>query len=412
VRRGLGVLAGDHLKAASDRRLPVAGLGLLYRKGAFHQRIEGGAQHEYYEPLDVAAAGLTDTGVRVRMELDQEHALVAVWRLDVGTVPLYLRDTALRENSAETRAITNRLYSGDEEHRLRQEIVLGVGGLRALGVHAQLFHLNEGHAGFLALELLVSGVAFEQALASVRGSVRFTTHTPVPAGIDRFARASVERFLSAWTHRHHVAPEALPALCEHPDDLLGLFNMAAFCLRIAGRTNGVSRLHGEVSCGLFSGLPGGREITHVTNGVHARTWVAPAWQQRIDETLGPGWTNGDPITWQRVDAIPDRDLEQARTRARGPAGARARGQPARDIRCGRAHRRLRAALRDVQARRAAAAARAAARRAAAVGRPPIPFVFAGKAHPADHDSKRLLEAVTALARSSAGHGRVVFLPDY
>ncbi len=417
---GLGVLAGDHLKAASDRRLPLVGLGLLYREGAFHQRIEGGAQHEYYEPLDAAAAGLTDTGVRVRVELDQEHALVAVWRLDVGTVPLYLLDTALPENTAETRAITNRLYSGDEEHRLRQEIVLGVGGLRALralGVHPQIFHLNEGHAGFLALELLhellASGVGFAQALASVRGSVRFTTHTPVPAGIDRFARGSVERYLGAWAHRHHVAPGTLLALGEHPDDPPGVFNMAAFCLRIAGRTNGVSRLHGEVSRGLFSALPGSKDITSVTNGVHARTWVAPAWQQLFDGALGPAWANGDPLSWQRVDEIADRELAQARTRARADLVARVRAcspQATFDpdaLTVGFARRFAtykRAALLLQHEQRLGELLQTADR--------PIQFVFAGKAHPADHEGKALIETVVGLAHSAVGRGRVVFLPDY
>ena len=204
---GLGVLAGDHLKAASDLGLPLVAVGLLYAEGYFRQRLNAdGVQEERYPPLDPHGLALQPTGVQVSVEIDGEDVHINVWRADVGRVPLYLLDTNVEGNSAGAMAITDRLYGGDTEHRLRQEMVLGIGGVRALrtlGLRPQVFHTNEGHAGFLALErlreLVGQGFRFDEAIEFVRAGGVFTTHTPVPAGIDRFSRELMEKYFSGFT---------------------------------------------------------------------------------------------------------------------------------------------------------------------------------------------------------------------
>ena len=419
---GLGVLAGDHLKAASDARLPLAGVGLLYREGFFHQSLDAsGGQTERYEFLDPAAAALTDTGLRVQVELGRVHARVAIWRADVGRVPLYLLDTALPGNSRPTRAITDRLYGGDSQHRLRQELILGVGGVRALqalGVHPRLYHLNEGHAGFLALEMLntalADGADLEYAIESVRGRVVFTTHTPVPAGMDRFPDDLLHAYLVAWEHRHHVPPARLLELGRMPGDPPGVFNMASFCMRLAGRANGVSKLHGGVSRELFAGVPGAEAIGHVTNGVHARTWVSPELQEVFDRQLGPAWAAGDQAAWDRVPTVRDIDMRSARRAARrrliDHIECAAPGMPPLDpeaLTVGFARRFAtykRASLLFVHRERLA--------RLLADDHHPIQFIFAGKAHPADEGGKALIREITGASGESWSRGRVVFLPDY
>src|SRR5688500_16733486 len=213
---GLGILAGDHLKASSDLAVPLVGIGLFYREGFFRQLVTDGRQHEWYQQQDASILGLSDTGVRVPVELGDHTAWVRVWRCEVGAPPLFMLDTDLPENSARDRAITDRLYSGDQEHRLRQELVLGVGGARALtalGIAPRCYHLNEGHAGLLILELLggylEQGLSFSHAIAAVRPLTLFTTHTPVPAGIDRFPRDLFARYVGAWCERNRITMDDL-----------------------------------------------------------------------------------------------------------------------------------------------------------------------------------------------------------
>jgi starch phosphorylase len=419
---GLGVLAGDHLKAASDRRLPLAGVGLLYREGFFHQAIdEGGDQTERYEHLDPATTGLVDTGVRVVVEMGRVRPRVAIWRADVGVVPLYLLDTMVPGNSRPTQAITDRLYSGDGQHRLRQELVLGIGGVRALkalGIHPEVFHLNEGHAGFLGLELLhdliAEGESLESAIEIARDRVVFTTHTPVPAGIDRFPDELLAGYLTHWEESHGVATGSLLDLGRMPGDPPGVFNMAAFCLQLAGRTNGVSRLHGGVSRSLFEGVPGADAIGHVTNGVHARTWVSAERQELLDRHLGPSWARGDAAAWERVGEIPDDRLRDARRAARrrlldriacAVPGSTTLDPEALTIGFARRFATYkRAALLLLQGDRLA--------RLLANDDRPVQLVFSGKAHPADEEGKAVLRAITAAAREPWSRGRLVFLPDY
>ncbi|HEX7094608.1 MAG TPA: alpha-glucan family phosphorylase, partial [Acidimicrobiales bacterium] len=312
---GLGILAGDHLKTASDLGVPLVGVGLFYRQGFFRQRVAEGRQHEWYPWQRPEAMGIADTGVVVDVPMGTVAVRAKVWRCDVGAVPLYLLDTYLAENAHEDRMITDRLYGGDQEHRLRQEIVLGIGGARALaalGIEPVKYHLNEGHAGLLVLELidrqLRRGATFKQAVESIRPQVLFTTHTPVPAGIDRFPRALFSRYVEPWASSHGVSMHDVYALGSVPGQTDDTFNMAALCLSSASEANGVSRLHGAVSREIFAALPLGPSITSVTNGVHARTWVDTDLQELFDRYLGPTWSDGDPDAWARVDDIPDVDL--------------------------------------------------------------------------------------------------------
>lgn len=419
---GLGVLAGDHLKAASDERLPLVAVGLLYREGFFHQAIEDGHQVEHYSASPLQFAGVRDTGVRVRVQLDGHSVLVAAWCVDVGTVPLYLLDTHLSENSVELRNITDRLYSGDREHRLNQEVVLGIGGVRvlqALGIHPDIYHLNEGHSGFLLLELLHDALAhgdtLPQAIESVRERARFTTHTPVPAGIDRFDDGLLHRYLGPWARRHGIPEEKLLELGRLPSDAPGVFNLAAFCLRLAEQANGVSKLHGTVSRELFAGVPGSQRISSITNGVHSRSWVSHSLQAIFDARLGRGWAEGRGAAWARVDELTDSEL-----------------------RCDRDERRLElidfiehrmpGSTRDLDpgvltvgfARRFAPYKRATlffrdqARIEALLANDerPVQFVVAGKSHPEDDPGKALIRQLLEFAERPETRGRVVFLPDY
>jgi glycogen phosphorylase len=279
---GLGILAGDHLKASSDLGVPLIGVGLLYAEGYFHQQLnQDGWQEERNERIDPAAHGVHSTGLTINVDLADTTAVVAIWRVDVGRIPLYLLDTNLPENTPDVVAVTNRLYAGDEQHRLRQEIILGIGGvraLRALGITPQVFHSNEGHAGFLGLERLReftdTGLTFAEAIEAVRGGGVFTTHTPVPAGIDRFPRRLFEFYFASFATSCGVTFDELFALGQRADEPDGKFNMAVMGLRLAARSNGVARLHGEVAREMFGGmwpdLPSNETpIGHITNGVHA-----------------------------------------------------------------------------------------------------------------------------------------------
>src|SRR5947209_10902473 len=250
---GLGVLAGDHLKGAADMGLPLVGVGLFYDHGYFHQKLDdSGWQQEEFPRLDPAALPMSPVDARVRLELAGEAVEAEVWRHDVGTVPLYLLHVD---------GVTDRLYGGDVEHRLRQEVVLGVGGVRLLaelGVDAEVFHSNEGHAGFLTLERLRravrdDGLSFEKAVERVRPGGIFTTHTPVPAGIDRFPRELMEKYFGAWAADCGVDVDRLMALGHFPGEPPDApFNIAVLGLRLAGRANAVSQLHAEVSRQMFA----------------------------------------------------------------------------------------------------------------------------------------------------------------
>lgn len=418
---GLGILAGDHLKAASDLGVPLVGVGLFYRQGFFRQRVAENRQHEWYQWQRPQARGLADTGVVVDVPVGEATVRAKVWRCDVGAVPLYLLDTYLPENAPNDRVITDRLYGGDQEHRLRQELVLGVGGARALaalGIEPTKYHLNEGHAGLLVLELidreLAKGSTFRHAVAAIRPRALFTTHTPVPAGIDRFPHELFARYLGPWAAERGISMDDLFALGHLPNDGDGhSFNMAALCLSTAGEANGVSKLHGAVSREMFAALPLGPSITSVTNGVHARTWVDTELQQVFDHHLGPSWADGDPAAWAKVDDIPDTVLREIwATNRRDLADlAVARGATSKldpnTLTIGFARR-------FATYKRASLLLNDRERLSRILGDDdrPVQFVFAGKAHPADEAGKALLAAINEFAADPASCGRFVFVPDY
>jgi glycogen phosphorylase len=387
---GLGVLAGDHLKAAADLGVPLVGIGLFYRQGYFHQALdEGGWQHERYYDLDPDAVGLEPTDAEVEVDLAGTPVTARAWHLGVGSVPLYF---------LEADGVTDRLYGGDTEHRLRQEIVLGMGGVRLLerlGLEAQVFHSNEGHAGFLALErvrqaVVEHGLSFEDAVASVRPGGVFTTHTPVPAGIDRFPRALMERYFGAWAAGCGIGIDDLMALGHEPGEPADApFNMAVMGLRLAGRANAVSRLHAEVSRRMFAALDA--PIDYVTNGVHAPTW-GPS-DGTLDEL-------GDDELWEHRRAGRRQLVAFVKERRAGELDPDV-------LTIGFARRFAaykRATLLLSQPDRLRALLLSADR--------PVQLVFSGKAHPADQEGKELIRQVAGFSRRADLRHRMAFVEDY
>jgi starch phosphorylase len=413
---GLGVLAGDHLKSASELKTPLVGIGLFYSDGVFHQVIEEGNQVEEYRSNPADGLGAVDTGLVVEIPIKDRTVFVRVWQLEVGRVRLLLLDTDLGANHDDDRRITDQLYIGFGAHRVEQEMVLGVGGARALaalGWDAAVFHLNEGHAGFVALELLDRLVDGDlgAAVEAIRPGIIFTTHTPVPAGIDRFDRDVVSPYLEPWAKRWGKELDDLWPIGADPDDD-HRFNMAAWCLRIAGAANGVSQLHGEVSRGLFAGVGIGDQIGFVTNGVHARTWTGPHMQALFDSALGAGWDLGDPGAWRRAAEIDDETLVAARRRSSRMLvdhvvsttgnkldpdaliiGFARRFAP---------YKRATLLLRDPER---------LARLLSDDDRP-VHFLFSGKAHPSDDAGKSLVSQVVGFSQTTSANSRLTFLPDY
>ncbi len=449
---GLGVLAGDHCKEASDLGVPLVGVGFMYPQGYFHQRLSPeGWQEESYERLNWADAPITQATLPdgqpaiTAVPLGDRSVLVQIWRVLAGRVTLYLLDTDLPENAPWDRELSARLYGGDRETRIQQEIVLGIGGVRALkalGIEPGTYHLNEGHAGFVVLqrirELLEKGHSFENAVEEIRETTVFTTHTPVPAGHDAFPFQLVEKHLTgAWG-----------TLGAHRDLFLNLgaydngagagmqFNMTALALRSAAKVNAVSKLHGEVTRDMFApmwpGIPADdRPVSYVTNGVHVPTWMAAELVDLFTKYLGADMRErqDDPAFWDAVLAIPDDELwavrqslrrhlfnfvrERARSRwieeHVGTPRIVAAGtllDPA-ALTIGFARRFTgykRPELVFTDAERLAKILNAAGR--------PVQIVFAGKSHPADDVGKHHLQRVFRRALDPAFGGRVAFVDDY
>ncbi|MFI0242403.1 alpha-glucan family phosphorylase [Streptomyces sp. NPDC016845] len=458
---GLGILAGDHLKAASDLGVPLIGVGLLYRHGYFRQSLSrDGWQQETYpvtDPNELPLSLLCEpdgSPTHIALALPGGRRLLArVWLAQVGRVPLLLLDSDVEENDAHEREVTDRLYGGGSEHRLLQEMLLGIGGVRAVRAYCRLtghpapevFHTNEGHAGLLGVEriaeLSADGLDFDAAIEAVRAGTVFTTHTPVPAGIDRFDRELVAR--------HFGGAAELPAL--DVNRILGLgmetyaggdpnvFNMAVMGLRLAQRANGVSTLHGSVSREMFAGLWPGFDpeevpIASVTNGVHAPTWVAPEvyrlgarqiGERRTEDALSVGASD----RWDAVGEIPDRDIWELRRELRGQlvdevrtrlaASWRQRGASGAELgwidsvldpdvltigfaRRVPSYKRLTLMLRDPDR----------LMRLLLDKERPVQIVVAGKAHPADDSGKRLVQELVRFTDDPRVRHRIVFLPDY
>jgi starch phosphorylase len=442
---GLGVLAGDHLKSASDLGVPLVGVGLLYRHGYFRQSLDAdGWQQERYPLLDPHIMALTPCeDVRVEVDLAGSPLVAQVWKACVGRVPLYFLDADVDENPDDIRQVTDRLYGGDVEHRLRQEILLGIGGVRALqavGVEAQVFHTNEGHAGFLGLErirqLVVDrGLTYAEAIEAVRAGCIFTTHTPVPAGIDRFPLELMDKYFGGWADEVGVTVDDLVALGHRPtDDHDERFNMAVMGLRLAGRSNGVAQLHGEVSREMFGDLwpdlePDETPIGSITNGVHAHTWVSPEMADVFSRHVLPDWDEADETLWARILEMPDDELWRAReqgrerlvtfVRRRLKEGAAARGLTGSDIAWTDEVLDPRVltvgfARRFATYKRATLLLSQPDRLRALLLSPdrPIQFVFAGKAHPADEQGKEMIRQIQSFAADPEIRHRFVFVEDY
>jgi glycogen phosphorylase len=449
---GLGVLAGDILKEASDMGLPLVAVGLMYRHGYFRQRIDAsGWQHEYWvetDPDRVPAALITgDDGepVTVSVPIGDREVIAQVWRVDVGRVPLLLLDADRPENDLTDRWITSRLYVGDAGMRLGQYALLGIGGVRALrllGIDPGVVHLNEGHAALACLELAraereASGASVEDAFEAVRQRTVFTTHTPVPAGNDTYPAAQMTEMLSAIAAALDVDPNELVRRGRtHPDEDAEPFGVTQFALRSSRIANAVSKRHGEVAREMWSVLWPDRPvdevpITHVTNGAHIPTWLGAPMRELLGRHLGDGWTDRavDPATWEALDSIPDRDLWAARSaqrrdlidvvRERSVMDRLGRGDTAEYVRAAvnaldpdmltigfarrvATYKRLDLLLRDVD------------RALALLGdtERPVQLILAGKAHPRDDDGKRLVQRLFAMKSHMDVARRVVYLDDY
>ncbi len=414
---GLGILAGDHMKSASDLAIPLVGVGLFYGQGFFRQQIQENVQQETYETVDPHAIGLVDTGITVEVIVAGEQVQVKVWQQKVGARTIYLLDTNIEANSEQARKITDRLYSGDRRHRLHQELILGVGGvraLRALGVAPQVFHLNEGHACLLLLELLAEqreqNKTLDEAVEIVRSQTLFTTHTPVPAGIDRFDRTLIEPYLEPWAQRLGATTEQLFDWATLPSDGPAKpFNTAALAIHLCDRINGVSQLHAKTSRQLFASLPRAQAIEGITNGVHGRTWVDPKLQELYDELLGPQWDVGDEASWDEIGQLSRERYDEVKQQSRQDLVDLVQQKTGKSITSGGPI--IGFARRFATYKRAALLLSDKAKLQTILASGAV-FLFAGKAHPADDKGKAVLAEIIAYSNSVESQGGIIFLPDY
>ncbi len=448
---GLGALAGDIVKEASDRALPFVAVGLMYRYGYFRQRIDhSGWQQEFWVPTDperspavLVTTGEERTPLRVSVPIEDDEVQAQVWRVDVGRIPMFLLDTDVAENGRVARWITARLYDSDPRTRLAQYVVLGAGGaaaLRALGIDPGVVHLNEGHAAFAAIEMtrpaLERGSDFDTALEDVRARTVFTTHTPVPAGNDTYPADEVRRAIEALAAAAGIdAGDVIRRGRTHPGDEHEPFGVTQFALRASRGANGVSRRHGGVSREMWQALWPDRAaaevpIGHVTNGVHVPSWIGAPMRRVLDRHLAAGWSRraAEPATFDAIDAIPPRELwdvrcEQRRllveyVRDRSQLYRISRGEPREYVEAAAksfdpgiltigfarrlaTYKRLNVLLHDV--RRSFAMLR---------GDRPLQLLLAGKAHPRDDGGKRLVQELFSVRSQQRAFERVVFLEDY
>jgi glycogen phosphorylase len=448
---GLGVLAGDHIKSASDLGIPLVGVGLFYGQGYFRQRLDNdGWQREEYIKNEVNALAMEPAigknGRPVVVQVDTRHGSIRakVWRVKVGRCDLILLDSNVEGNAPEDRELTSRLYGGDGRVRVHQELLLGVGGLRALkalGINPGVLHLNEGHSGFAVLEAIrmrmeEEGIGFDKAVPRVSREVVFTTHTPVPAGHDRFDADLIEEHLGTLREALGLSKEQFMALGQENPGSDERFCMTVLGLKMARRANAVSSLHGEVSRAMWTGLTPGKSedsvpIGHVTNGVHVPSWLAPQMFRLYDRHLGTGWNlrGSEAKTWDGIENVDDGELWETHlnlksrmiefVRRRAIKQAERRDEPPQEFQ--RLERVLSPdALTIGFARRFATYKRAnlilsdLEKIASMVKDPtrPVQFVFAGKAHPNDEPGKRVLQQVAQLMRDPQFCDKFVFVEDY
>ena len=447
---GLGILAGDHCKAASDLGIPLVGVGFLYPQGYFRQRIDvHGWQQAIYEKIHFsevpARPALNSEGrqVMISVELPGRMVYARVWHIQVGRVTLYLLDTDVALNGHGDRELTARLYGGDQETRIAQEFVLGIGGvraLRALGIDPTVWHVNEGHCAFLVLErireLVAQGLSFAAAREAVAANTVFTTHTPVPAGNDNFPFELMERYFGHFWPQLGTDRETFLSLGRHEYPWGPQFSMTALALRMSGRRNGVSQLHGEVSRRIWQLLwPETPEeeipIGAITNGVHVASWLAPELAELYDRYLPSDWRNQleRPETWKPLTEIPDEELWEVHCRLRHKMIDFIRSRVHRQrLRHGESAERVRAtaeflnpdaltigfARRFATYKRATLLFRDLTRLQALLSHPdrPVQIIFAGKAHPADEPGKKLIHAIHQISQRPEFLGRIVFVEDY
>jgi starch phosphorylase len=449
---GLGVLAGDHVKSASDLGIPLIGVGLLYGQGYFEQRLDAsGWQQEEYLQTDVAhlpmelAIGTNGEAVTVQIETRSGLIRAKVWSMKVGRCTLLLLDSNVVGNAPQDVELTSRLYGGDARVRIRQELLLGVGGFRALkamGITPGVLHLNEGHSGFAVLEAVRNrmqdeGLGFDEAVHRVSREVVFTTHTPVPAGHDRFASSLIEEHLGPLVEFLGISHEKLMSLGrENPGNQDEEFCMTVLGLKLSRRANAVSALHGEVSRAMWTGLfPGKSEdavpIGHITNGVHVPTWLAPQMFRLYDRHLGTGWHehSSEARIWEGIENVDDAELWETHlslkstllefVRRRAVAQSERRAEPPEVLqklanvfspdaltigfaRRFATYKRADLILRDME--RLGSMVNDAKR--------PVQFVFAGKAHPRDDPGKRMLQEIAQMMRKAQFADKFVFVEDY
>jgi starch phosphorylase len=447
---GLGILAGDHCKEASDLGIPLVSVGFLYPQGYFRQRIDrDGRQDAQYEKIyfsNVPATPATANGreVTISVELPGRTVYAKVWRIQVGRVPLYLLDTDIDPNAPADRTLSARLYGGDHEMRIAQEIMLGIGGvrtLRALGIDANIWHMNEGHSAFLGLERcreLVEGLAvpFDVAREIAAANAVFTTHTPVAAGNDVFSFDLVDRYFGAFWPRLGLDREQFHDLAREQTNWGAGFSMTVLALRLSDLHNGVSELHGAVSREMWQFLWPDLEvdevpITSITNGVHTASWLAPRLAALYAQYLGRDWYDHleDPDLWRRIDDIPDGELWEAHRELKGDLIEYIRNRVARQrARHGESPQAVAEATQILSpnaltlgfARRFATYKRATllfrdpVRLAKLLNDParPVQVIFAGKAHPADQPGQEFIRLVHEFSQRPEFKGKVVLLEDY
>jgi starch phosphorylase len=447
---GLGVLSGDHLKEASDLGLPLVAIGFLYTQGYFKQRLsDDGWQEARYAALSFAnlpvypVVDARGDPLMITVDLPGRAVNARLWRIQVGRVPLFLIDSDVEVNQPADRALTARLYTSDLEMRISQEVLLGIGGvraLRALGYNPAVWHMNEGHSAFLALErareLVAAGKTYAQAIERVRSTSLFTTHTPVPAGNDEFPLWLMDKYFGSFWPQLGLEREAFLDIARRKESWGETFSMPVLAMRTAERANGVSELHGQVARRMWSflwpRLPVEQvPIGHITNGVHTGTWLARRLWLMFDRYFEPGWLErlDDPQTWEAIERIPDAELWAVRRHLKRKLVAymrerarthwnEARVHPVQVIASGvlldpyaltigfarrfATYKRASLILRDVE------------RLLKLVNRPgmPVQVIFAGKAHPADEPGKLLIQEVYRQVKRAETGGRLVFLEDY
>jgi glycogen phosphorylase/synthase len=449
---GLGVLAGDYLKQASDDNINIVAIGLLYRFGYFSQNLTvNGEQQASYTPHNFPnmsakpVKNMKGEWIKITIAFPGRNLHARVWRIDVGRVPLYLLDTDISDNSPADKFITHQLYGGDWENRFKQEFLLGIGGIRlldALGLKPDVFHCNEGHAAFTGLERLRKYVQddqlrFSEALEVVRASSLFTTHTPVPAGHDFFSEDMLRTYMPHYAERLDISWEAFMGLGKmNPQDSNESYSMSVLAVKLSQEVNGVSRIHGAVSRDMFRNMypgyfPEEIHIGHVTNGVHYGTWTAPRWQELYHDTFGDDFHHNisNAENWKKIFQIPDERIWDIRSKQRKELFAYIKNRLLQNLsRRQETPRKIYQILEATNpktltigfARRFATYKRAHLifndidRLSRIVNNPdmPVQFIFAGKAHPADNAGQDLIKSIVAISKKDEFLGKVIFLEDY